>query len=178
MVELWKVAFGIAGIAAISTFVLYSLYKDWLNAPAFSTLTKAQRFSLMKMFLVLTFLFALAGLGLSAYENHKTSQASIEELKNIMQSRMEYGIQQFEQAEKDYDSNPIKKQNIKTIRNNYIKSMKGILKALENKRLNVFHDKLNQLNRQLYSKSFFELMPDIEPTLIADNPREKCEECT
>ena len=60
MGELWKLAFGIAGLGAIASFLLWSLYREWLRLSIFQRLTKQQQFSLFRLFLVLTFLFALA----------------------------------------------------------------------------------------------------------------------
>lgn len=58
----WKAAVGVAGLASVVSFVLYSLYKQWLSLPIFSTLTKDQQFRLFRLFLILTFFFSLAGL--------------------------------------------------------------------------------------------------------------------
>ena len=60
--EFWKGALAVAGIAAVVSFVFWSLYKKWLNLPIFSTLPSIQQYKLLRLFLVLTFLFALAGL--------------------------------------------------------------------------------------------------------------------
>jgi hypothetical protein len=62
MQELWKIALGIAGLGAVSAFVFWSLYKDWLKLGIFQTMTRRQQFALFVLFLVLTFLFAISGL--------------------------------------------------------------------------------------------------------------------
>jgi hypothetical protein len=61
--EFWQAAVGVAGMGAIASFVLWSLYKRWLDLPIFQKLTKHQQFVLFRTFMVLTFLFALASLG-------------------------------------------------------------------------------------------------------------------
>jgi hypothetical protein len=53
---LWKLSVTIAGIGAIGSFVLWSLYKEWLRLKIFPVLTKQHSFRLMQLFLVLTFL--------------------------------------------------------------------------------------------------------------------------
>lgn len=75
--KFWEVAVGIAGIGAISSFVLWSLYKHWLTVPALSRLTKDQIFKLFRLFLVLTFLFAIFGLIIFAYTNNNIEKESL-----------------------------------------------------------------------------------------------------
>lgn len=60
--ELWKAAFAVAGLGAVAAFVIWSLYKQWLQLPIFQTLTKHHQYQLFRLFLILTFLFAIAGL--------------------------------------------------------------------------------------------------------------------
>ncbi|MDA7980486.1 MAG: hypothetical protein MPJ50_17145 [Pirellulales bacterium] len=67
MNEIWKIAVGIAGLGAIAAFVVWSLYREWLRLPIFQTLTKKQQFTLFLVFLILTFLFGIAGLGTYAF---------------------------------------------------------------------------------------------------------------
>lgn len=58
--ELWKVAFGSAGgVAAIGAFVMLSVYRNWLKLPIFQKTTKDQQYSLFRLMLILTFLFAV-----------------------------------------------------------------------------------------------------------------------
>ena len=67
MNEFWQVAIGIAGLGAVATFAVWSLYREWLRLPIFQTLTKKQQFSLLRMFLILTFLFGISGLAAYVY---------------------------------------------------------------------------------------------------------------
>ena len=61
MEKFWKSALAIGGIAAIGSFFLYALYKDWLKLPIFEKLSQYQTFVIMVIFLILTFLaFSLA----------------------------------------------------------------------------------------------------------------------
>src|SRR5258706_10137803 len=62
MEQFWRLAVSAAGFGAVATFAMLSLYKGWLKLPVFQTATKKQQFTLLKLFLVLPFLFALAGL--------------------------------------------------------------------------------------------------------------------
>ena len=55
MKQFWIAALSVGGIASVGAFVLYSLYKEWLKVPWLKDLTKKQKFSLMKLFLILTF---------------------------------------------------------------------------------------------------------------------------
>ena len=62
MESFWEIAIGLTGLGGVATFVLFGLYKDWLTLPIFATLTKQQTFSLMRLFLALTFAFAVLAL--------------------------------------------------------------------------------------------------------------------
>lgn len=55
MDKFWKAALSVAGIGAIAFFVFFSLYKQWLTLPIFPELTQNQAFTLMMVFLTLTF---------------------------------------------------------------------------------------------------------------------------
>ena len=76
METIWQTAIGLTGIAGVGALVLYALYKDWLQLTAVATLSRQQRFSLFKLFLILTFLFAASSLGLAAYRSHLGQQAA------------------------------------------------------------------------------------------------------
>ncbi|MCP5135161.1 MAG: hypothetical protein H6976_16610 [Gammaproteobacteria bacterium] len=76
MEEFWKLSLSIAGLGAIASFVLLSLYKQWLKLDIFQKLTKSQQFILFIIFLFLTFLFALSTLGAYVYINvHEESKS-------------------------------------------------------------------------------------------------------
>ena len=61
MDKFWKAALTVAGIGAVAFFVFYSLYRQWLTLPIFPQLTQSQAFTVMLVFLVLTFLALIAG---------------------------------------------------------------------------------------------------------------------
>lgn len=67
MYEFWKIAVGVAGLGAVVSFVVWSVYKQWLKLPIFQTVTKKQQFLLFRLLIIFTFLFGLAGLGTYAY---------------------------------------------------------------------------------------------------------------
>jgi hypothetical protein len=52
----WKSAVALCGLGGIGAFVFWSLYKDWIQLPIFSTIPPKHTFVLMLVFLVLTFL--------------------------------------------------------------------------------------------------------------------------
>lgn len=60
MEQFWQAALAIAGLGAIGSFVFLSLYRGWLHLGIFAQLTKGQTFTLMCLFLILTFLALLA----------------------------------------------------------------------------------------------------------------------
>src|SRR5262249_7360626 len=62
MAEFWRIALGIAGLGAIASFVVWSLYREWLRLDIFQRMTKDQQFKLFIIFMVFTFLFGICGL--------------------------------------------------------------------------------------------------------------------
>lgn len=62
MDELWKIAVGVAGIGAVTAFVVWSVYKQYLSLPIFQKMTKSQQFKLFVLVIVLTFGFGITGL--------------------------------------------------------------------------------------------------------------------
>ncbi len=103
MDELWKVAFGIAGIGGIACFVLWSLYKNWLKMDIFQQMTKEQQYRLFQLFFVLSFLFALAGL--AVYALIATRGGSHTEVQKILESK-HAGIKEELDKESSRSQNP------------------------------------------------------------------------
>jgi hypothetical protein len=68
------VAVGIAGLGAVGSSVFWSLYRGWLKLDIFANLTPEQTFSLMRWFLLLTFLSLLAIL--ATYLTSKSNEAA------------------------------------------------------------------------------------------------------
>lgn len=62
MNQFWQVAISLAGLGGVASFVIWSLYREWLRLPIFQQLTKKHQFTLFMAFMILTFLFALAAL--------------------------------------------------------------------------------------------------------------------
>ena len=56
MQTFWKAALAVGGLCSVGAFVLWSLYKQWLTLPIFSRLSPQQTFTLMVIFLILTFI--------------------------------------------------------------------------------------------------------------------------
>ncbi len=90
MDEFWKLALGIAGLGAIASFVVWSLYREWLRLPIFQTLTKKQQFTLFQTFLILTFLFGLAGLGTYAFVSLKIDDTTPTEPAELRVQRIRF----------------------------------------------------------------------------------------
>ncbi len=77
MNEFWRIALGIAGLGAIASFLIWSLYRQWLTLPIFQTMTKRQQFILFMTFFLLTFLFGLAALTTYVL-THQPSKSDLE----------------------------------------------------------------------------------------------------
>ena len=74
---LWKAAVSVAGLGAVASFVLWSLYRQWLTLPIFQQLTKKQLFVLFLVFFFLTFLFGVSGLATYAYTASVAAKAEL-----------------------------------------------------------------------------------------------------
>lgn len=100
--DLWKAAFGIAGLGGIASFVVWSLYRQWLQLPIFQQMTKKQQFRIFVVFLVLTFFFGLAGLGTYAYVSttgsSSSSQSQYAKALSLLNVLPGYGDQQGRRA--------------------------------------------------------------------------------
>lgn len=146
MEALWQSAIGLTGIAGIGAFVLYALYKDWLQLPALADLTKPQRFSLFKLFLVLTFLFGVASLGLSAYRSHlekQAAQASANELAHLLSERHQEGLRLI--GEFRQDASPESRDRLDSFKTAYeaqVTAAKGAVAAGELVR---YHELVKQM---------------------------------
>ena len=62
MEKFWKIALGVAGLGAIASFVIWSIYSDVIRLPIFSKLTKDQTFTLLVIVIIFTFLFTLTAM--------------------------------------------------------------------------------------------------------------------
>ena len=146
MEALWKAAISLTGVAGVGAFVLYALYKDWMRLEAVSTLTRPQRFSLFKLFLILTFLFGLAALGLGAYQSHldkQAAQASAAELLRLLNDRHEAGIRLI--AEYAESAPPEEQTKLQSFKTSYEAQVSAVRGALANGDLVRYHELYKQL---------------------------------
>lgn len=74
MSNLWQAAISVAGFGSIAAFVFYSLYKEWLTLPIFSSLTSDQTFLLMRLFLIFVFVSFVFAAFIWYLDNNKISQ--------------------------------------------------------------------------------------------------------
>lgn len=94
----------IAGIGGISLGVFLILFRDVIRKKIFPTLTKKQAFSLIRLFMILCFLLALAGLGTWVYiessQNSVGEGGDVKEPKKtetILSSKANERIERLEQ---------------------------------------------------------------------------------
>nr|WP_320051248.1 hypothetical protein [uncultured Desulfuromonas sp.] len=154
MEEIWKLAISLTGISGVGAFVFLSLYKEWIKAPALLNLTKLQKYKLLRLFLILTFSFAVISLALSAYENYLSSnntQASSSELEAIAASRYKHGKQKIEEILNSEELGSIDKEEFLQIATQYQEHSTEALNAIKNKQFNLWHEKSNQMHELLRS---------------------------
>jgi hypothetical protein len=89
MEDLWKAAIGIAGLGAIASFVLWSLYRQWLKLPIWTKLDKRDQLIVILVFLGLTFSFAVIALGVYAYQQHDKLTQTKTALARVYEARKE-----------------------------------------------------------------------------------------
>jgi hypothetical protein len=75
METFWKAALAVGGLATVGVFLFWALYQRWLSLPIFARLTKRQTFTLMVMFLFLTFI--AFGLCIYAYVQTRNDTFSL-----------------------------------------------------------------------------------------------------
>jgi hypothetical protein len=67
VVDFWQVVIGGAGLGAILSLVLWALYRQWVRLPPFERLSRHSQLVLFRVFLMLTIVCTLAGLGMYAF---------------------------------------------------------------------------------------------------------------
>lgn len=165
MNELWKIAFGITGFFGVASFIIYSLYKEWLKKiPLLSDLTKSQKYNLAKLFLLLTFLFGLLGALLMGYKMYLTSkqiESSFQELKNTVSSKYEYGQKKLEEISAKSETSSDERAKVEKLKSEYTFLANSAKDALEKGQLNRFHDLTNQINELLRTNESREILKEI-----------------
>lgn len=171
MEDLWRVSFGLTGISGVVAFVLWSLYKDWLQVPVLHDLTKIQKYNLLKLFLILTFVFAIAGLlfgGFQKYLESGQSEVSAGELENMLKSKFEYGESKFLEL-KRMDLSMEDKQIIEKLSNDYTFFNSEALEALENQeyvRSNLFYKRVVRLLETAEAQRVFDIYLNEDDRLL------------
>lgn len=174
MDSFWKLAVSMTGISGVGSFVLYMLYKGWMHLPVLESLTKRDKFRIFCLFLVLTFLFAIATLGLGAYqekhrgEKEKTVQ-SLGELDNVLKDRYEYGERTFRKIESDPAIPPADQAGIKEIHEEYSFSAKQLRNSIADGDLN----RMNQHNKDIYKLLNSPKAKKVIPGSILDDLKDK-----
>lgn len=82
MEEFWQVAVGVAGLGAIGSFVIWSIYRQWLSLPIFQTMTKDQQFRLFRLVIVLTFVFSILALVAYLFSSPSDQTSSLQRSLN------------------------------------------------------------------------------------------------
>lgn len=82
METFWKVAVTIAGIGGVGSFVIWSLYRQWLRLDIFQRMTTKQQFTIFVLFLSFTFLFGIAALAAYVVVNADEKPAPVKARDN------------------------------------------------------------------------------------------------
>lgn len=146
----WKVAVSLAGLAGVVSFVLWSLYKRWLTVAVFSQLNSAQTYRLFRLFLILTFIFALAGF-LTYLASQRRQDASSAELIDTLESRKRLGLQAIEEKRESAPTTQAGTAATQFSRE-YDRGMSEVIDALRKGQLNRAHEAQKQVIDKVYSK--------------------------
>ncbi len=166
MVEMWKYAIGLAGLAAVVSFVFWSLYKSWLKLPGiFERQNGDQTYRLFRLFLVLTFLFALAGLAtyLATRMNNGNSvaQATLREAIDTLHSREDTGLDMLRQKQIAASTTQAA-EAAKEISGKYKKGMDDVIDALKKGEVNRAMDSHKNLIEGLHDPNMHQIFTPIE----------------
>lgn len=157
MTDLWKVAISMTGVFGVTSFVLFGLYREWLKVEALNSLTKAQKFSLLRLFLLLTFFFAITATALVAYQERLKSSkrdSSAIELTTLLESRQKVGNEIFQNIESDYSANESNLVGVQKLKEDYNVVMLGLIQSLEDGNQIIYHEKIKELWYLFDSKKF------------------------
>lgn len=94
----WKTAVSVVGVGAVTSFVMWSLYREWIRLDVWQRMTKRQQFLLFVLFLSFTFFFALAGLASFTFIQ-LNSPADTSEAVEVLRSRNREAKRQLSQME-------------------------------------------------------------------------------
>jgi hypothetical protein len=173
--ELWKFAIGLTGISGIGAFVLFSLYKEWIKAPVIFDLTNKQKHDLLRLFLKLTFIFAIATLLSAAYDKYISStkeSISLSQLKDSVNSSYDYGQRIIDEKIKDPSLTNKDKGVLSGIKNNYEVEISNAKKALEDNNLSLWREKNNLIKRILGTDDSKKYLPSDLSTSVGSLPEE------
>lgn len=161
----WKTAISLTGIFGLGAFVLYSLYRDWLRLSIFPKLTRAQAYSLFKLFLTLTFLFALSTLAVAAYKSYLDAhivkrEQSAAELGNVIENRHNVGEKVFSEVFADPTVAPEQKAAIRALHTEYSTLTKQARDANKAGNEVQYHEATKQTVRLLESEKAVKALPE------------------
>lgn len=153
--DLWQVAFGVAGIGAIASFVFWSIFKGWFSLAIFQTMTRVQQYQLFRLVFILTFLFGILGLGayiyvqtLSSTSARKEYQAYVDEIHSTNRQRITKVLSQIESGKVDAEMVAQVKEQLEDLDS-----------TTENLRITVANDQLTASaeNRRRYNEGIDEI---------------------
>ncbi len=159
MNELWKAAFTIAGIGAIGSFILWSLYSKWIKLPIWVSLTKHQQFVLFTLFLTFTFLFAIAGL-ITYAMTIQPPQPPNKQLVNTFKDKRKNAIELFAKAKTATGSQQVG-QNFVEAETKFIDLTDESIKALENNEDVRAYELRKKLLKHVNSDDFMNAIPKL-----------------
>jgi hypothetical protein len=169
MEQLWKVALGIAGLGAVASFVVWSIYRQWLSLPIFQQMTKDHQFKLFRLVIVLTFLFGIAGLVAyaivsksSAATTSRKIESSRDELIAILQTREANFLQAVTNLYVTLESNGDKEaiDEVRTLKEAVVAINKKRVKALGQGNLVLAHELANELKQ--FAQQYVERAKDAD----------------
>lgn len=163
MEDLWKIAISLTGISGIGAFVFLSLYKEWIIAPALSGLTKVQKYNLLRLFLVLTFLFAIATLMSAAYQKQQEGtaiQRSKEEFYRTQQAKYELGRRLLQEKLSDPLLSDAQRAEVRKLSETYNANVDEAAKALDKAQFNLWLERTKQVHELLQSDLAKKYLPE------------------
>ena len=163
MDEVWKIAIGLTGLSGVAAFVFLSLYKEWINAPVLSDLTRKQKYNLRRLFLVLTFGFAIFALVTATYQKEQDIKGEGIAAKAFYEAEMaryELGKKLFREKLEDASLAGAEREELKKIADDYGLAVDAASDALKRSSMDLWYERTKQIHKLLESKAAQRFLPD------------------
>jgi hypothetical protein len=153
--DFWMLALKYVGGGAVAAFVIYKLYRIWLELPALASLTRIQRFWLFVLFLVLVFLFVMTML----YFAHQESQGENERKQLAELFAVRYASDESLLTRAETNASPAMRPQIHNFSEEYLTLTKQSINSVNSRKQVLSYELQKRIAEMLYSDETKNILP-------------------